>query len=81
VEPAFLRTLPAHAQNPAATALVQEIRASVLAIFSSAGAAHFQIGRTYPYAATRDAPALALLRAMKHAVDPENLMNPGVLGL
>lgn len=81
VEPAFLRTLPAHKRNPAATSLVSEIRAGVLEIFTRAGAAHFQIGRTYPFAATRDAPSLALLRALKQAVDPENLMNPGVLGL
>ena len=81
VEPAMLRALPTHAPNPDATALVRDLRAGVLEIFARAGAAHFQIGRTYPYATTRDAPALALLRALKHAIDPDNLMNPGALGL
>ncbi len=81
VEPAFLRTLPTHAPNPTATAAVVEIRRQVLEIFARAGAAHFQIGRTYPFAATRDAPALALLQALKRALDPDNLMNPGALGL
>jgi len=81
VEPGFLQTLPTHAPNPEATTLVMQLRSGVLEIFACAGAAHFQIGRTYPYAATRDAPVLALVRAIKQAVDPNNLMNPGVLGL
>jgi hypothetical protein len=81
MEAGYLKTLPTHVANPAATALVKEARQGVLDIFTRVGAAHFQIGRTYPYAVTRDAPALALLKALKKAVDPDNLMNPGVLGL
>lgn len=45
------------------------------------GAAHLQIGRTYAYRDALTPPALGLLRAIKAAVDPLGLMNPGVLGL
>jgi D-lactate dehydrogenase (cytochrome) len=45
------------------------------------GAAHLQIGRAYPYTRERDAAALALLRGIKTATDPQALLNPGALGL
>ncbi|MEO5831115.1 MAG: FAD-linked oxidase C-terminal domain-containing protein, partial [Rhodanobacter sp.] len=43
------------------------------------GAVHFQIGKFYTYRAGRDPVALALLDAIKHQLDPQGLMNPGVL--
>jgi FAD/FMN-containing dehydrogenase len=81
VEPHYLKRLPKHDPNPGATGLVKTARARILDIFEKSGAAHFQIGRTYRYAQTRDPAQLALLRAVKSALDPRNLMNPGVLGL
>lgn len=81
IEPAFLGKLSRVARNDAATALVQEARRAVVDIFIKFGAAHFQIGRTYPFAQTRSAEVLALLTTFKRAVDPDNLMNPGVLGI
>lgn len=81
VEPQMLKQLRRHDANPGATAVVQAARARILDIFESAGAAHFQIGRTYRYAQTRDPAQWALLRAIKAALDPKDLMNPGVLGL
>lgn len=81
IEPNFLKKLPAHAPNPEATALVREARAAVIDVFTRFGAAHFQIGRTYPFATTRSKAVLETLRAFKRAVDPHNIMNPGVLGL
>jgi FAD/FMN-containing dehydrogenase len=81
VEGHYLPKLATHAANPAATAVVTEARRNVVDIFSRFGGAHFQIGRTYPFAQTRVPEALALLRAVKAAVDPANRMNPGALGL
>lgn len=81
VEASYLARLPAHAPDPEGAALVAEAREGILDIFQKHGATHFQIGRTYRYAATRAAPTLALLKAIKRELDPQGLMNPGVLGL
>jgi FAD/FMN-containing dehydrogenase len=50
-------------------------------MFMRMGAAHFQIGRFYPYRDSRHGDTFALLRAVKQHVDPDGLINPGVLGL
>jgi FAD/FMN-containing dehydrogenase len=81
MEAGFLKTLPQHAPNPAASALVAEARAAVIAVFTGFGATHFQNGRAYPFAQTRTPQALALLRTLKAALDPQGVLNPGVLGL
>jgi FAD/FMN-containing dehydrogenase len=81
VESGMLKKLPHHQRNDTATAVVREARAAVIEVFTRFGAAHFQIGRTYPFAQTRSPEALAILRAFKRAVDPDSLVNPGVLGL
>lgn len=66
---------------PEARALVMQVRAELIALFAQHGAASNQIGRAYPYASVlRDAPR-ALLEALKRAVDPHGLMNPGALEL
>lgn len=80
VEAAHLARLPKLDPNPAATAIVADARERVMAVFASFGAAHFQIGRAYPYRASRDDAAIALLDAIKAAVDPHGQLNPGALG-
>ena len=77
---AALARLDEPAPNPAARELVARLRAMTVDLFRAHGAASNQIGRTYPFMPVlRDEPA-DLLRAIKLAVDPHNLMNPGVLG-
>lgn len=73
--------LPRHPANPAAAALVAQVSVEMIEIFHNAGAAHLQIGRTYPWARDRDAGAMALVRAIKAEIDPHDLINPGALGL
>jgi FAD/FMN-containing dehydrogenase len=60
---------------------VDEARAEAVSAFARFGAAHFQIGRAYPFAQTRQPETLAVLRALKAQFDPQGVMNPGVLGL
>jgi FAD/FMN-containing dehydrogenase len=67
--------------NPDAEALVFHLRDELTALFLSRGATHLQIGRTYPYREGLSPATFALLEAVKAAVDPRGLMNPGVLGL
>jgi len=80
VEPAHLARLTQRPENPAATALVTELRKAVVAIFARYGSGHFQIGRTYPFRDSRDAVSTALLDAVKQVMDPDGAFNPGVLG-
>jgi hypothetical protein len=81
VEPGMLAKLQRHEANPAATALVAEARKGVIGVFQRFGAAHFQIGRTYPWLESRDPAAQALARALKAHLDPDGRLNPGGLGL
>jgi hypothetical protein len=76
-----LAKLPVHAPNPAATTEVKRMKAEVAELMAAYGAAHFQLGKFYPYAKGRNAPALALLRSVKSALDPHHILNPGALGL
>lgn len=81
VEAGYLAKLPKIAANPAATETVARLRKEIVDIFTGFGAAHFQIGRSYPFAETRDAGTRAMLEAIKQALDPARRMNPGALGL
>lgn len=77
----YLATLPEHDENPEGRALVAELRQRILDIFWQVGASHLQVGKTYPYLRGRQPEAERLLREFKGSVDPNNLMNPGALGL
>jgi FAD/FMN-containing dehydrogenase len=67
------------APNPAATALAGRLKRELADCMRALGGTHFQIGRFYRWRDGRDAAALALHDAMKAALDPRGLMNPGVL--
>lgn len=80
LEPEHMARLPEHQDNPAATAVVTEARKRLIATFRQFGCGHFQAGRSYPYRDSRDAASRMLLDAIKEAVDPGRVLNPGVLG-
>ena len=69
------------APNPEATKLVAALRQDVIDIFTRFGAAHFQVGRAYPYFTTRETSTQNLLTQLKTGLDPQGLINPGALGL
>lgn len=77
----YLAGLPAYPESPEARAAAHQLKADLVDLMQRHGSAHFQIGRAYPYLARLDPAARALVRATKAALDPQNLMNPGVLGL
>ena len=66
---------------PAATQKVVEIRQELVDIFTHYGCAHVQIGKSYPWLTTLADPLRDLAVAVKAAVDPQHLINPGSLGL
>lgn len=67
--------------NPQAEALVMELRGELTRLFMERGAAHLQIGRTYRYRESLRAEPARLLEAIKRAVDPDGIVNPGSLGI
>ncbi len=67
--------------NPAARALVSELRAALVDVFAEFGGGHFGIGRSIPYARGCDPGALDVLRSLKQVLDPSSIANPGALGL
>lgn len=77
----FLATIPSYPDNPEARAFAHGFKAALVDLMQAHGAAHFQIGRAYPYLDRLDPAARALVKATKAMLDPLNLMNPGVLGL
>ena len=67
--------------DPEVTKTVIEARDALNELFDELGAAHLQIGKKYHYREHLQPQALALLEAIKSAVDPQRLMNPKSLGL
>lgn len=81
IDPSVLKQIKRYEKNAAATAVVQKARQSVIDIFTKYGAAHFQIGRTYPYAENMSPETKAVLNMIKSGLDPEGILNSGALGL
>ncbi|MCL4721885.1 MAG: FAD-binding oxidoreductase, partial [Gammaproteobacteria bacterium] len=66
--------------NPAARALVAQLREETMALFAAQGAASNQLGRSYPFLGLLEPATTGLLHDLKARLDPAGLMNPGVLG-
>lgn len=77
----YLSQQPQFADNAPARDYVENLKQELIALYGEFGAAHFQIGRAYPYQHNLAPRALSLLRAIKSELDPAGLMNPGALGL
>jgi len=80
-EPGFVQSLTEPAPDPEARALVDELRGQTTALFRRLGAASNQIARTYPFLDALSPAPRHLLQSFKALVDPDGLINPGVLGL
>lgn len=66
---------------PGIRAIVDRLRGEVRDILDAHGAVHLQIGRYYDHATALDPAARDTLVALKRMLDPDQRLNPGVLGL
>jgi D-lactate dehydrogenase (cytochrome) len=78
---AYLDTLPQRADDAETVEFMDRLKRDLVALYGRHQATHFQLGKVYPYAGTLSAETLRLVRAVKTAVDPQNLLNPGALEL
>jgi len=65
---------------PEAAALVDRMADEMIEMFAAHGAAHYQIGRRYPFNRYRGAANWGWLQQIKAMADPKGVMNPGALG-
>ncbi len=74
-------SLKRFSDRPEATKVAVALRKELSGVFKEHGCVHVQIGKSYPYLETREPATAALLTAIKKAVDPNNMVNRGSLGL
>lgn len=67
--------------NVATREAVAELRAATQDLYIGLGGVNWQVARDYPFKSVLTPQNWSLLQAIKHAVDPAGLMNPGSLGL
>ena len=79
-EPGYLAKFKEPAANPAASALVHEIRLKFADLFAQHGASSNQIGKTYPYLQSLKPDTAKFVTKLKDTLDPQRQLNPGVLG-
>jgi hypothetical protein len=60
---------------------VMKLRRDLAGLWDAFGASHHQMGRHYAYASQLSSAARASVIAVKAALDPKGIMNPGVLEL
>jgi len=80
--PAILKgVVKQYPDNEKGRELVRDLVQEIVALMREHGSTHFQLGRLYPYATTRQGEADTLLRDLKKRLDPAGILNPGALGL
>jgi len=77
----YLDALPRQSHDAATSAYMDALRRDLVALYDAHRAIHFQLGKLYPFGSVISGESLELLRAVKRAVDPRGLMNPGALEL
>jgi len=80
LEPEHLARINQFDAVPEAWDAVYKIKSEVIDVLSTQGASHLQLGKAYHYRPALKAPAEGLISGIKSILDPDKIMNPGVLG-
>ncbi|PPR77895.1 MAG: putative FAD-linked oxidoreductase [Alphaproteobacteria bacterium MarineAlpha2_Bin1] len=81
IEDDHYKKLKIFPENLDARNAMVKIREDMSEIFMNNGGTHLQIGKMYRYKENREEVAWNLLLSIKKALDPNNLVNPGSLGI
>lgn len=81
VEKDHLSKLTKYSENLPAREAVATLRKELGDLYREIGGVHLQVGKSYQYQKGLKPESYSILVALKSAVDPENRMNPGSLGL
>ena len=81
IEKSHYNKLDSFSENLEARNAMNKIREDMSNIFMENGGTHLQIGKMYKYKENRQEAAWNLLVSIKKALDPNNLINPGSLGI
>ncbi|MAT50838.1 MAG: hypothetical protein CMK32_06620 [Porticoccaceae bacterium] len=82
IEPEFAEQWRDIPSDPARREMALSFREQIRDLFDQLGGLHLQLGRFYPYVSVIADPGLKdTVTAIKQALDPEGLMNPGSLEL
>ena len=79
--PDYLDGLPEYPENLPGRRLASTMVVNIIGLMRKHGATHFQLGRMYPFAQTKEEPVLGFLKSLKRELDPKGILNPGALGL
>ncbi len=81
IESSHYKKLKTFPENLEARNAMSKIREDMSKIFMNNGGTHLQIGKMYKYRENREENTWDLLVSIKKILDPNNLINPGSLGL
>ncbi|MBL42209.1 MAG: FAD-binding protein [Rhodospirillaceae bacterium] len=81
IEKSHYKKLSIFPENLEARNAMNKIREDMSIIFMNNGGAHLQIGKMYKFRENRSETSWNLLISIKKILDPNNLVNPGSLGI
>jgi FAD/FMN-containing dehydrogenase len=81
VDKKYLNSLKGFDENLEIRDFVTGLRKKLILLFKEHAVVHLQIGKSYQYSEGIEENSLNLVKAIKQYTDPDNLINPGSLGL